>query len=246
MTGFSCDFHIHSALSPCGSLDMSPRNIIKRTKEVALDIIAVTDHNMVENAVYAHEIGKRSGTAVLIGMELQTVEEIHLLAVFDSVDAGMEFQKKIYSLLPSVRNDSDYYGDQVVVDENDEIVRFEEKLLLNSAQITIGDAVSWIISHGGLAIPSHIDSQVFSIISQLGYIPDNIPFAALEMQDLDNIEKVLPFVMQKDIPFVSFSDAHYIKDIGKKRVHLLLDEPNCMEIKRALKSVADSGLQFVE
>lgn len=246
MTGFSCDFHIHSALSPCASLDMSPKSIIKRTKEVGLDIIAVTDHNMVENAVYAHEIGKKSGTFVLIGMELQTMEEIHVLAVFDDVDTAMEFQKKIYDLLPPVKNDPAYFGDQVVVDGNDEIIRFEERLLLNSARISIGDAVSWITSHGGLAIPSHIDSQIFSIIGQIGYVPENIPFDALEIRDIHKIDEMLPFVGRKGVPFVTFSDAHYVEDIGKRRMRLLLDAPTCREIKKALKRVSETGSRIVQ
>jgi 3',5'-nucleoside bisphosphate phosphatase len=232
--GYSCDLHIHSTLSPCGSLDMSPRNIVLRAKEVGLNVIAITDHNMVENAAYAYEIGKVSGTSVLIGMELQTIEEIHLLAIFDSVDTGMDFQKKIYDLLPPVKNDPAHFGDQVVVDKDDEIVRFEEKLLLNSAQITVEEAVSWIASHGGLTIASHVDSQMFSIISQLGYVPPNIPFDALEVRNVNCIDEIIPFTPGRKIPFVTFSDAHYMDDIGKRRMHMQLDKPNCSEIKKAL------------
>jgi 3',5'-nucleoside bisphosphate phosphatase len=232
--GYSCDLHIHSALSPCGSLDMSPRNIVMRAKEVGLNVIAITDHNMVENAAYAYEIGKASGTSVLIGMELQTIEEIHLLAIFDSIDTGMDFQKKIYDLLPPVKNDPAHFGDQVIVDQNDEIVRFEEKLLLNSAQISIEDAVSWIGSHGGLAIASHVDSQMFSLISQLGYVPEDIPFDALEVRNANCINEIIPLTPGRKIPFVTFSDAHYVDDIGKRRMYMQLDKPNCSEIKKAL------------
>ncbi len=231
---FSCDLHIHSVLSPCGSLDMSPRNIVKKAKEVGLDIIAITDHNMAENAACAYEIGRMSGTVVFVGMELQTMEEIHLLAIFDDVDTGMAFQEKIYELLPAVKNDPAYFGDQVVVDENDEIVRFEEKLLLNSAQISIENAVSWIAAHGGLAIPSHVDSQTFSLISQLGYVPENIPFDALEVRNINCINEIIPFASGRKIPFVTFSDAHYMDDIGKRRIRVQLDKPNCGEIKKAL------------
>jgi len=207
---------------------------VKKAKEAGLDIIAITDHNMVENAACAYEIGRMSGTVVFVGMELQTMEEIHLLAIFDDIDTGMDFQKKIYALLPPVKNDPAYFGDQVVVDENDEIVRFEEKLLLNSAQISIGEAVSWISAHGGLAIPSHVDSQAFSLISQLGYVPEDIPFDALEVRNVNCIDEIILLASGRKLPFVTFSDAHYVDDIGKRRMHVQLEKPNCSEMKKAL------------
>jgi PHP family Zn ribbon phosphoesterase len=233
----SCDLHIHSTLSPCGSLEMSPINIIAKAKEVGLHVISITDHNMVENCLYANEIGKKLGITVLFGMELQTLEEIHLLAFFDTYNLALAFQEKIYSLLPDIQNDADYFGDQVVVNEENEIIRFENRLLLNSAQISITDATAWIKNHGGMAIPSHIDSPTFSIISQLGYIPDDLPFDALEVRNKEKATELLPLIMGKNIPFVSFSDAHYLVDIGRRRIELDLEEPNCTEISGALKQL---------
>lgn len=216
---------------------MSPINIVAKAKEVGLDIIAVTDHNMVENSLYAHEIGKQTGVFVMFGMELQTIEEIHLLAIFDNFDIALAFQEKIYGLLPDVRNDADYFGDQVVVNQDNEIVRFENKLLLNSAQISVTDGILWIKGHGGLCIPSHIDSQTFSIISQLGYIPEDLSCDALEVRNKEHVAELLPLIMCKNIPFVSFSDAHYLSDIGKRRISLDIEEPNCREISEALKQL---------
>jgi hypothetical protein len=216
---------------------MSPVNIVARAKEVGLHIIAVTDHNMVENSFYAHELGKKAGLHVLFGMELQTLEEIHLLAIFDNFELALSFQDKVYQLLPDIRNDADYFGDQVVVNEENEIVRFEDRLLLNSAQISVTDAALWIKSHGGLCIPSHIDSQTFSIITQLGFIPGDLPCDALEIRKKEHIAELLPLIMCKNVPFVSFSDAHYLMDIGKRRINLELDEPSCKDISRALKQL---------
>jgi hypothetical protein len=216
---------------------MSPINIIAKAKEVGLHVISITDHNMVENCLYAHEIGKKLGITVLFGMELQTLEEIHLLAFFDTYNLAIAFQEKIYCLLPDIKNDADYFGDQVVVNEENEIIRFEDRLLLNSAQISITNATAWIKNYGGIAIPSHIDSPTFSIISQLGYIPDDLPFDALEVRNKEKATELLPLIMRKDIPFVSFSDAHYLVDIGKRRIELDLEEPNCTEISGALKQL---------
>jgi len=218
---------------------MSPINIITKAKEVGLHVISITDHNMVENCLYANELGKKLGITVLFGMELQTLEEIHLLAFFDTYNLALAFQEKIYSLLPDIQNDADYFGDQVVVNEENEIIRFENRLLLNSAQISITDATAWIKNHGGIAIPSHIDSPTFSIISQLGYIPDDLPFDALEVRNKEKATELLPLIMRKEMPFVSFSDAHYLVDIGKRRIELDLEEPNCTEISGALKQLLE-------
>jgi hypothetical protein len=216
---------------------MSPRRIVERAREAGLDLISITDHNMTENNIYACEAGRKSMVTVLFGMELQTQEEIHLLVFFDRQETALSFQGLVYDLLPPVQNDVDFFGDQVVVDGRDEIVRFEERLLLNSAQISLGEAVSWVKAHDGLVIPSHIDSPTFSIISQLGYIPDDLPFDALEIRNLAMVDQFLPFIMNRDLPFVTFSDAHYLEDIGRRRMNLQVKEPTCPEIGEAFRAL---------
>ncbi len=238
---FSCDFHIHSTLSPCSSLDMSSRGIVDRAREVGLDIIAITDHNMVENGPYVTAAAGVSGPTVLFGMELQTIEEVHLLILFPDYETAIEMQEMVYDLLPAVENDPDYFGDQVVVDENDRIVRFEGRLLLNSSGISINDAASWARAHGCLVIPAHIDSPTYGIITQLGYVSQEIPFDALEVASEKRLKAVLPFILAKDLPIVGFSDAHYLKDIGKRRISLPLAEPSFAEVAKALRTFGNTA-----
>jgi 3',5'-nucleoside bisphosphate phosphatase len=242
---FECDLHIHSTLSACGSLDMSPRNIVAKAGEAGLNIIAITDHNMVENGRYAFELGCRKGLLVLFGMELQTREEIHLLILFGSYEVALGFQHEMYRLLPDVANDIDYFGDQVVVDEEDNIVRNENRLLLNSVEISLDDAVLRVKALGGLVIPSHIDRSTYSIISQLGYVPDTLPFDALEIVDRDHLRDLLPFIPATYIPLVSFSDAHYLEDIGKRRTMLQLEEATFAEVAAALGRLRTDAPQGV-
>jgi len=238
---YSCDLHIHSTLSPCASLEMSPGNIVRRAREVGLDIVAITDHNMVENALYAHESAGDDAPLVLFGMELHTMEEIHVLVLFDEWDTARDFQDTVYNLLPDVKNDPAYFGDQVVVDAHDEIVRFEDRLLLTAAQIPLSTAVSMVKSKGGLVIPSHIDSPTFSIISQLGFVPDDIPFDALEVIDRKRVHDICPTIGPKDFAFVTFSDAHYLNEIGRRRIHLLMEEASLAEIGRALQQLRNKA-----
>ena len=41
---FKADMHIHSVLSPCGDIEMSPSAIVAQAKAKGLDIIGLTDH----------------------------------------------------------------------------------------------------------------------------------------------------------------------------------------------------------
>jgi PHP family Zn ribbon phosphoesterase len=220
---------------------MSPRAIVRRAAEVGLDIIAITDHNMVENGQYAAAAAGSSGPAVLFGMELQTTEEVHLLILFPDFGTAMEMQHVVYDLLPPVENDPDYFGDQVVVDWNDTIIRFEKRLLLNSSALSVNDAAAWARAHGSLVIPSHIESPTYGIVTQLGYVPEGVPFDALEVANEDRLGAVLPLILAKDLPLVTFSDAHYLNDIGRKRITLSCGEPTFPEVARALRRFGNTA-----
>jgi 3',5'-nucleoside bisphosphate phosphatase len=223
---------------------MSPRTIVARAKEEGLDIIAITDHNIAENSIRAGGFGGERAPLVLFGMELQTVEELHLLIIVGDEETAMELQDIVYHHLPDMKNDPDYFGDQVVLDERDEIVRFEERLLLNSTTLRLEEAVALVKAKGGLAIPSHIDSPTFSIISQLGYVPDGVPFDALEVKRMERVKDILGFILPKDIPLVTFSDAHYLKDIGKRRIRLSMDEPSFAGVAEALKRFGNTARMY--
>jgi PHP family Zn ribbon phosphoesterase len=199
---------------------------------------------MAENGVRTGRFRGEPTPLVLFGMELQTVEELHLLIILGDEETAMELQDFVYRHLPDLKNDPDYFGDQVVIDERDEIVRFEDRLLLNSTTLPLDEAVAWVKAKGGLAIPSHIDSPTFSIISQLGYVPENVPFDALEVRREDRIKDILGFILPKDIPLVSFSDAHYLKDIGRRRIHLTMDEPCFAGVVEGLKRFGNTARMY--
>ncbi|HDD53623.1 MAG TPA: PHP domain-containing protein, partial [Thermosulfidibacter takaii] len=116
---------------------MSPLRIVEEARRKGIHMIAVTDHNACDNVVYAKRIGDRMGVKVLPGMELQTEEEVHLLAYFEALEVALSFREVVYQYLPDVKNNPDYFGDQVVVDEEENVVGFEEKLLLNSLSLSL-------------------------------------------------------------------------------------------------------------
>ncbi len=230
------DLHIHSTLSPCGSLEMSPTAIVNRANELGLNLIAITDHNAIENGYYAGKIAKRFDISIIYGLEAQTEEEIHTLIFFDTYEQVYEFYKVIYPKLPDILNVPEHFGDQVVVDENDEIIRTEKKLLLNSFTMSVDELYSLVQEYGGLCIPAHVDQESYSIIAQLGFIPEHLDFKAVEISYMATEEEILRrFPFLRKYTLVSFSDAHYLQDIGRVYTEFYLSSPSIKEIKKALR-----------
>ena len=229
------DLHIHTCLSPCGELSMSPRAVVERARAAGLDIIAVTDHNTTENAAAVVEAARGTGLAVLPGIELTTAEEAHLLGLFDpGADLG-RFQEEVFRNLPDVPEKRKYVEDQVVVDADDYVTGFSPRCLFGATLFSVQEAVGLIHGHGGLAVASHVDRESFSIVSQLGFIPPGLGLEAVEVSPrLSPDEARRQFGLSDGLPIVRFSDAHKPEEIGAASTDLLVEGPGLDEIRRAL------------
>ena len=223
---YAADLHVHTCLSPCADEEMSPKNIVRTAVEGKLDIIAVADHNSGKNARAVMEAATGLPLTVIAGMEVQSREEVHLLSFFGSVESLIEWDSFIYEYLPDVRNDPEVFGYQPIVDKEGYVLRFEEKLLINSLDLSLEEVVQGIKDREGLCIPAHVDRASFSIIGQLGYIPPGLPIAAVEVKGGEGPE---------GYEVVTASDAHFLREIGQKRTHLLLEAPTLEEIGRGLR-----------
>ncbi len=231
MKMYKADLHIHTCLSPCAELDMSPRYIIKEAKEKGIDIVGICDHNSCENvpAVERHAENQGGDVNIIGGMEITSNEEVHILALFDDDESLFAMQKIVYDNLQGINNEK-RFGEQVVVNENDEIMGFNQKLLIGATELSIEDIVNLIHKLDGLAIASHIDREAYGIIHQLGFIPPGMPLDAVEVSTADKIKDF------KDIsfPIVTASDAHDIKHIGRSPTWFFMAQPNIEEIKKSL------------
>ncbi|HEX8948396.1 MAG TPA: PHP domain-containing protein [Dissulfurispiraceae bacterium] len=237
MRKFVADLHIHSCLSPCAEVDMTPRRIIDAAVEKGIDIIAISDHNSAENLAIAVKIAQNKGVMVVPAMEITSYEEAHVLALFGSLESALSMQEIVYRHLPGGVNDERYLGYQLVVNEVDEIVGFNKRLLVTTTGLSMKDLVDTIHSLGGLAVASHIDREAFSIISQLGFISDDMAFDALEISSATDRERAgTAFGGYAHFPWLTSSDAHNLRDIGRKTVSLLLEEASFIEIASALKA----------
>ncbi len=234
---YSADLHIHTCLSPCGDLDMSPRKIVEIAVQRGLDIIAISDHNASENILATIKAAQGKPLTVLAGMEVASAEEAHLLALFDGLEPMAQFQKIIYDNLMSFGIDQRAIEEQVIVNEKDEVEGFNEHLLFGASALSFQQLVAEVHRLNSLAIASHVDRESFSIIGQLGFIPDDLPLDALEISYHTSLEQArLMLPDARRFPLIKNSDAHYPKEIGRQRTKYLIEAPTIAELKLALSN----------
>lgn len=238
MRNFRADLHIHSVLSPCGGLEMSPSAVVTRLQELGVQWFAITDHNSMGNCPAYEVVARKAGLHFSWGVEIQTMEEIHLLAYFDDPSQAQAFDQELYRSLLPLNNDPDFFGDQVIIDENENILRVEPKALINSSVWDLTTATEQVCAFGGLAVPAHIDAEVNSIISQLGFLPPSPNFELLGITAKLNLPKYLDQHPElADKAFIRASDAHYLGDLGRGSCTMRVQEPTAQEILRAARKM---------
>lgn len=222
MIKLSYDLHLHSCLSPCGSEDMTPSNIVAMCLLKGLDVIAVTDHNTMGNCPAVCALAERyEGLTVLPGMELCTAEEVHVLCLFPTLAQAMGFDALVHDTLPPILNRADIFGEQLIMDEREQILGQEPLLLLNATSISFEGLYERVTAFGGIMIPAHIDRPSNGLLSNLGFIPPDSRFRCAELRDLSKAEVLLaanPYLERCRI--ISNSDAHTLEDINEP-VHFL-------------------------
>ncbi|GAB4221568.1 MAG: hypothetical protein Kow009_11380 [Spirochaetales bacterium] len=220
------DLHIHSCLSPCGDLSMSPRRIAQEAARKRLSLIALTDHNSALNCPAFADACRKEGISALFGIEVTTVEEIHVLALFPTVEQALELSEEISRHLPRIPFDPERLGDQVYVNAEEEILGEVDTYLGVGTHFSLDGLFSFVHAMEGLFIPSHIDRPVNSLLSQLGRIPE-LSYSALE------ITRWPPPL--RDYPCVSNSDAHIPELIGTRYTLFEGDAPDFGALRKALE-----------
>ncbi|MEW6115810.1 MAG: PHP domain-containing protein [Nitrospirota bacterium] len=230
------DLHIHTCLSPCAEVDMTPRRIVEKARAQGLDIIALSDHNSAENIQLALDLAKEENITVLPAMEVTSREEAHVLALFRSAESATAMQEIVYRALPAGVHDEQAVGYQLIVNERDEIMEFNKRLLFSATGLTAREIIDAIHALGGLAIACHIDREHFSVVSQLGFISDDLSFDALEISRATGMDRARSlFSAYASFPWITSSDAHQLADIGSRTTAFFLNEPSFEEIALAFK-----------
>lgn len=207
------DLHIHTCLSPCASLEMSPAEIVRRAVAAGMGGIAVTDHQSARNTPAVAECARRAGLACLFGLEVCTAEEVHTLALFDTVEQALAMTDWVYAALPKRVNDPETFGDQPVVTWDDDIVELEWRILAMGCRRTIAETSAQCHALGGVYVAAHVDRSAFSVFSQLGGIPGGGVFDAVELSRTADETVWLP--KTEGFAATRSSDAHHLDDVAR-------------------------------
>lgn len=241
---YFADLHVHTALSPCADDSCTPPKIILTALERGMQIIAVTDHNSAENVEATARCGKRHGITVIPGMELTTREEVHIVCLLEGIESALELQDRVYALLPAEPNTPEVFGRQLLLDEDGNTRGECGRLLMGAAEIGLEEAVSLVHELNGLAIASHVDRPSFSVIANLGLVPEDAGFDALEISACRTRgEAVGMFPQIGRFAVVTASDAHTPDRIGEAPTLFLLGSPTLGEIRLALSG--ERGREFL-
>ena len=133
---------------------MIPPLIVRQALARGLNLIAVTDHNAAANCAAVMQAAQDTGLAVLPGMEVQTVEEVHTLCLFDTIEQALTWQGIVFDHLPDLANAEDVFGAQYVVDAEGEYIRTETRLLQTATDLPLEEVLRRVKALGRPRHPS--------------------------------------------------------------------------------------------
>ena len=204
------DFHIHTLLSPCAEIEMTPHHIVLRAAQYGVDAVAITDHNASANAAAAVKAAQQYGVKVFPGMEVECREEAHIVVLFDTLEQLAEWQKVVDANMSGLKNNAERFGAQFIVDDDDNFIAEEERMLLGPLKLPAREVISRVNAMGGIAIAAHVDRPSYSLLMQLGFLPSDMGLAAAEispmgLKELKEQKLKMPL---GGLNYVTDSDAH--------------------------------------
>lgn len=234
MNRYYYDLHIHSCLSPCADNDMTPSNIAGMATIAGIQIMALTDHNTTKNCPAFFKAAKQQGIIPIAGMELTTAEDIHVVCLFEKLEQALEFGDEVHKHRMLIKNRIDIFGEQLIMDEEDNVIGTDEYLLSNATDISYDDVPELVKRFEGICYPAHIDRQTNGVIYTLGTLPETPRFNSVEFHDAEKIaeyKEKYPAINEKHL--IISSDAHFLWDIRDANAYFELDdEPYSSELVR--------------
>ncbi|MBR1761943.1 MAG: PHP domain-containing protein [Eubacterium sp.] len=224
MNKYYYDLHIHSCLSPCGSDDNTPNNIAGMATLCGLNIVALTDHNTCKNCPAFFEAAKRYGIIPVAGMELTTAEDIHVVCLFENLSDAMAFDEEIDKRRIKIENRIDIFGNQFILDGEDNIIGEDKYLLSNATTVSLEEAPDLVRSFNGICYPAHIDRQSNGVIEILGTFPETPYFGIVEINRREKVDEYVEKYSLFDKRVIISSDAHYLENMRDKENYFELDD----------------------
>lgn len=208
------DFHMHSCLSPCADNDMTPNNIVGILKLAGINVAALTDHNSLKNCPAFFEAARRNGIVPIAGVEVTTSEDIHVVCLFRRLEAAMDFDSELYTHRTLIKNRTEVFGDQLILDGNDELIGTETHFLTNATDLSVDEIPKLVRDFDGISYPAHVDREANGIIAVLGTFPENTEFTCVEFHDFKNRESYFEKYKALNGKKVLYgSDAHLLWSI---------------------------------
>ena len=234
MNRYYYDFHVHSCLSPCADNDMTPNNIAGMAALAGVQLVALTDHNTCKNCPAFFEAAKKQGIVPVAGMELTTAEDIHVVCLFEHLEDAMAFDCAVEERRIKIPNRKDIFGDQLILNGNDEVIGEEEHLLSNATMLSLEEVPDLVSQYHGICYPAHVDRESNGIIATLGDFPSEPGFSLAEFHDGEKIEAYRErFPALQGIVTLVGSDAHYLWDLRDAEAYFdLEDEPYSSDLVR--------------
>ena len=231
----ACDLHIHSCLSPCADMTMTPNNLVNMAYLKGLDMIAVADHNSAKNLPACKAAADERNMLLLPAIEAESREEGHVLCYFPTVESALAMGGYLYQHLPDIKNSPELFGEQIAMNSEDVPIYREEKLLIQSTTLSIDSIADRCRAFGGVPVPAHINRSSNSLISSLGFVPPQSGFTALE------VYRGLPAagVDVDQYHILYSSDAHYLENILERENFINVRERSIGSVLEYLSSKKD-------
>lgn len=226
------DLHIHSCLSPCGDNEMTPGNILGMAVVKGLDAVAISDHNTAGNLPAAQKIAEAYGLLLVPAIEITTSEEVHMLGYFPDVDTAVAFGEMLKEHLPPKKNKPGLFGEQRIMNADDEIIGQEDALLIGATDLTLKECAARVRAVGGVPVPAHINRGSNGLLVNLGLMPEEPEFTAVE------VWRHLPCPPEpmEGRHVLHSSDAHYLGDISEPEYVLHLPEKSVAALLQWLRT----------
>ncbi len=221
------DFHIHSCLSPCGEDESTPNSVAGMCAINGIQIAALTDHNTCRNCPAFYVAAKRYGVIPIAGMELTTMEDIHIVCLFENLEDALAFNDEIDKRRMRIENRPDLFGNQQICDDEDNVIGIEKDLLINATDISIDEVPEVVERYNGICYPAHIDRTSNGIVATLGVFPETPVFTCFELYNSEKYEEYAErFPMLRNMKMLVGSDAHNLMDLRDAEAFLEIeDEP---------------------
>ena len=226
------DLHIHSCLSPCGDNEMTPGNILGMAVVKGLDAVAISDHNAARNLPAAQKIADAYGILLVPAIEITTREEVHMLGYFPDVPTAVSFGAMLKEHLPPKKNKPSLFGDQLVMNEDDEVIDHEDALFIGATDLPLEVCAEKVRAAGGVPVPAHINRGSNGLLVNLGFMPADPAFTTVE------VWRHLPCPLEPldNKHVLHSSDAHYLGDIQEPEFTLHLPEKSVAAVLNWMRS----------